>query len=675
MPEVLDPELSREQEYLNYAHACLKAMRERAEALEVLGGNRVTKEDLTVALAKRIASLQDSGRALCFGRIDHDEGTTWYVGRRHVEDDAADPVVIEWRAPVALPFYRARPAEPLGLRRRRQFVVDGSTLLSISDDHFDGRVADAPRVRGRDALLVELERGRTGSMLDIVATIQVEQDEVIRLPQPGIVAVQGGPGTGKTAVGLHRAAFLLYGNDALARAGVLVVGPNRTFLRYIAQVLPSLGEEAVVQATLTDLVPEVRVRAVDDLAAARIKGDPRMYAVINAALALRRRSLDGELEVRVSGARLRLAATAVDALVDGIVERAAPYNAGRAALREQMARAVLDANRPAVERLGIERAKALDEVRRDSGYRDALDRVWPTASAATVVRELLTSPTALGRAASGILSGDEQAAVLAGRGASGRSYAWTDADAVLVDAAKHAIDGTQRTYGHAVVDEAQDLSPMQLRMLARRCPSGSMTILGDIAQGFGPWAFDGWEDAFAFLPAPDGTRVEELRLGYRTPGPVLELASRLLPAAAPQIEPTEAVRDAAAAPSIIDAGRMGDLPAAAASEASRLIGEGFSVAVIVPQVERALVAKAIAAAGLDAGSAETDGLDHAVTLVAPAAVRGLEFDAVVVIEPASIVAEGADRRRGLRLLYVALTRPTRHLSVVHAGPLPEELTE
>ena len=262
----------------------------------------------------------------------------------------------------------------------------------------------------------------------------------------------------------------------------------------------------------------------------------------------------------------------------------------------------------------------------------------------------------------------------------GRSYRWSDADAVLVDAAKHLLNGTQRTYGHAVVDEAQDLSPMQLRMLARRCPSGSMTILGDIAQGFGPWAMDRWEDAFAHLPAPDGTRVEELRLGYRTPGPVLDLASRLLPAAAPQVEPTEAVRDASAPPTLVDALDQASLADAVVAEARRLVDARFSVAVVVAEALRPSVAKAIAGAGLDAGAAETEGLDHTVTVVAPAAVRGLEFDAVVVVEPELIVTESGvtdpgDRRRGLRLLYVALTRPTRHLSIVHADRLPSELAE
>jgi DNA helicase IV len=214
---------------------------------------------------------------------------------------------------------------------------------------------------------------------------------------------------------------------------------------------------------------------------------------------------------------------------------------------------------------------------------------------------------------------------------------------------------------------------MQLRMLARRCPSGSMTILGDIAQGFGPWAFDDWDDAFAYLPAPDGTRIEELRLGYRTPGPVLELASRLLPHSAPQVEPTAAVREHAEEPRII--ATTGPLAPAVVDEVVRLTEERFSVAVIVAEAQRAAVTKAIRAAGLDAGAGETEGLDHAVTVVAPASVRGLEFDAAVVVEPEAVIAAGADRRRGLRLLYVALTRPTRHLSVVHADPLPRELTD
>jgi DNA helicase IV len=255
-------ELDAEQHHIELAYQHLDRMKRRAERLLA---NAPSDPDLEATLKRRIFQLTDNGRPLCFGRIDTSEGEAWHIGRRHIEDADSEPVVIEWRAPVAVPFYRATIDEPLGLEMRRQFVLDGRTILQMADDLFGpdaaARATDGPQVRGRDALLAELDRARTGQMLDIVATIQAEQDVVIRAPLEGLLCVQGGPGTGKTAIGLHRAAYLLYGNDALARAGVLVLGPNRTFLRYIAQVLPSPAEEAVVQTTLVDLGPDAPIRA------------------------------------------------------------------------------------------------------------------------------------------------------------------------------------------------------------------------------------------------------------------------------------------------------------------------------------------------------------------------------------------------------------------------------
>ena len=272
-------DLSDEQAYLDRAHVHLGRMRARSE--ELLASMKGTDPDLEWALLRRVRALGHSPRVLCFGRIDGEDGTTWYVGRRHVEDEDAEPIVVEWRAPIALPYYRARWANPMGLTRRRQFVVDGSRLLSIGDDSFTARAAHDPVHRGGEALLIELERARSGEMLDIVSTIQPEQDEVIRSDASGILVVQGGPGSGKTAVGLHRAAFLLYGDDAMARANILVVGPSRTFLRYIAQVLPSLGESAVVQSTLTDLVPEIgNTTRSESPPLQRLKGDDRMATVL-----------------------------------------------------------------------------------------------------------------------------------------------------------------------------------------------------------------------------------------------------------------------------------------------------------------------------------------------------------------------------------------------------------
>jgi DNA helicase IV len=632
-------------------------------------GSRAVDLDEKAHWARRVAALDAAGRSLCFGRIDTEEGERWYIGRRHIEDVGGEPAVLEWRVPVAVPFYRASVAEPLGLVRRRQFVADGHTLLSMADDTF-GSGAEATQVRGRDALLAELERSRAGEMLDIVATIQTEQDEVIRASQAGVMAVQGGPGSGKTAVGLHRAAFLLYGNDALARAGVLVVGPNRTFLRYIGLVLPSLGEEAVRQVTLPDLVSGVRVRGTDAVEAERVKGDARMAEVLRRALHALSRDLTEPATVEFGLSRFTVDPAAAAEVARDLRQREAPYNARRVAAREQLMRPIFEAYQ---RRVGL--ADAADygtfaaAVRNDKGFKAALDRVWPAVSGPALVRDVLSNRRLLARAAEGVLSAEKQAAIHRRKSPKVADEQWTPADLALIDEVEFLLEGRRRTYGHVVVDEAQDLSPMQLRMLARRNPGGSMTVLGDLAQGSGVWAHDRWEEVIAHLATPDGWRVEELRLGYRAPGKVLDLASRLLAEAAPDIRPTESIRPGRFEPRFISCESTG-LVAAVVGEAAALADHFGSVAVIAPSSVYADVARGLAASGVDAVEADRAGLEHRVTLVPALAARGLEFDAVVVVEPADVVA---DAPRGLRLLYICLTRPTQHLSVVHSAPLPAAL--
>ena len=668
-------ELDEEQAHIHRSYEYLEFMRARAEKLLA---DAPADPDLVASLKRRIFQLTDTNRPLCFGRLDTEEGERWHIGRRHVEDESADPVVVEWRAPIAVPFYRATIDEPLGLRRRRQFVVDGRTLVQMADDLFGpdavAMAAEGAQVRGRDALLAELERARTGQMLDIVATIQTEQDVVIRAPMAGLLTVQGGPGTGKTAIGLHRAAFLLFGNDALARAGVLVLGPNRTFLRYIAQVLPSLGEEAVVQTVLSDLVPDAPIRAEDTPQTARLKGDRRMADLLRTALVQRRRPLVDDVEVRYQGMRVVVSATRANELAATVAARRIPYAAGRTTLRDLLARAVYERYAEVAGRIGVEYTAVSRSLSGDPGFKTAIDQLWPSVSAPALVRELLSNRTRLAAAAEGLLSDEEQARLVRKAGRSLKAEPWTEQDGPLVDEAVELIDGRLRTYGHAVVDEAQDLSPMQARMLARRVPSGSMTILGDIAQGTGVWGRDAWEDLLQHLPAPDGVRIEELRLGYRAPGRVLDVASRLLPAIAPHLRATESIRPGRSEPAFI--GVAGHVAEAATREAVALAKTWTSVAVIVPAALHDEVADALAGAGTDLGDAEREGLDHAVTLVPALTSKGLEFDAVVVVEPALIVedAPSSDSARpGLRLLYITLTRPTQHLSVVHALPLPDAL--
>jgi len=666
-------------------------MRARAESLLAdLRSAGAPDLDYEAALARRVAQLGESRRPLLFGRIDEDTGSTWRIGRRHVEEVSDSPgghggevLVVDWRAPVATPFYRASTAEPLGLRRRRQIMVDGGSVVAVADDLLLGGRSDGgagtARLRGGDALLAELERARTGEMLDIVATIQAEQDEIIRSPLEGLLTVQGGPGTGKTAVALHRAAYLLYNHPELSRSGVLVVGPSRAFLRYVAQVLPSLGEESVLQVTIRDLV-RAAVRGTDSPLAARTKGDPRMAEVLARALAAARGRLAEPVALTARHRVVTLEPDEVNELAAAIGARQMPYKAGRAALQARLVSLVRQRLRSQGRHEGDEPwfAKELTASAELIRLRELL---WPQLSAPQLVSELLARPGLLEKAATGLLAPEERAALRRARPPSLRRAPWTSDDLALLDEAQFLLSGQVRTYGHVIVDEAQDLTPMQLRMIARRAPRGSMTLLGDIAQATGTWEYQSWDEILPHLPdEPARSRREELTLGYRAPGRVLELAARLLPISAPGVRPTSSVRPGRHEPRVVRV-EAAALPVEALAEARRLTtalvpaGEGggsLLVGVIVAPGEAESSLLAAAGRSPEVGHLEADGITRPVTIVPAPAAKGLEFDAVVVVEPSGIVAAG-EGLRGLRLLYVALTRPIQHLSIVHAEPLPEPL--
>src|ERR1700734_2649294 len=665
-----DPEVAAEQAALDHALASLGTMRRRAEQLLedlIAAGN--PDLDYVAALSRRVSLLADSPRPLLFGRIDEEGGPSWHIGRRHVEDELGDPVVVDWRAPVSMPFYRARVEEALGLQRRRQVMVDRRQVVAVADDLF----GDAPgelsgtRLRGGDALLAELERARTGEMLDIVATIQAEQDEIIRAPLNQLLTVQGGPGTGKTAVGLHRAPFLLYNHPLLSRDGVLVLGPSRAFLRYIAQVLPALGEEAVVQTTIGDIAPKAKVRAVEPMAVRRIKGGARMGELLRRALTGRRRPLEDDVSLRARFARATLDRQGVNDLVASIVARPAPYKSGRLALRSRLVSEARAAFRSS-GRLGADEAWFEGELTSSEEFGALVDTLWPSVSPTSLVRDLLSSRDQLQRYSSGLFSEAEWQLLLRSRGSTVSTTAWSAHDLALLDEAAFLTGGRSRSYGHIVVDEAQDLTPMQFRMIARRAPSGSVTVLGDLAQATGPWTYTDWDEVRSHLPDAAPQHHDELTLGYRAPGRVLEFASRLLPVAAPGIQPTSSIRAGRTDPTVRRV-RKSELAAAALEEAAALAAHHALVAVVVPED---LVPEATRLARRDThvGVLERDAMTRPVTIVPAPAAKGLEFDAVVVVEPAAIAD---DDQRGLRLLYVALTRPIQHLSVVHAQPLPAPL--
>ena len=714
------PELPAEQAYVDYAYECLERTRQSAWRLRDLneadlGGTfqaRFERNAFDEALLKRLTDLDLGDAALVFGRIDRyaespQTTESFHIGRLAVADDQSEPIVVDWRAPVAEPFYRATGREPMGLVRRRHFAVEGQTVLGIEDELFgrghlgvghdeglvdteetepaedDGR----PTLRGYSTLLAALERGRTGTLGDIVATIQAEQDEIIRSPQAGVLVVQGGPGTGKTVVALHRAAYLLYTfRFPLEDQGVLVIGPNRVFLRYIERVLPSLGEAGVEQVVLSDLVPNVRWAGPrdpgDTALAARVKGDARMTDVIDKAVRDRQRPLRQALRVPFRTGYVRLSAEESGRIVRAARRRFRRHNAGRRFVETEVVSALASSWRGEPVTPGEVRAS----LRTHPDVRAALERMWPVLSPAQLLHDLFGSEALLRLAGAEVLTDDELAALHRPRAEHVDDVRWTLADIALLDDAREVLgprvgrsgkadDADEiRTFGHIVVDEVQDLTPMQLKMATRRSLNGSMTVVGDLAQATGPLPPASWDDVLAHLPDRKPARVVGLSVGYRIPAQIMALADRVLRAAAPQLHPPRAVRIGDTPPVIaaVEPGRQ--LPVAVAEATAKMSAElpEGNVAVIVDDEQADAISAALDAAGIEHGRAARTGLDDNVTVVPVSVAKGLELDGVVVVEPARIADDVA--HGGLRALYVALTRPTQRLVVVHAEDLPPAMT-
>ncbi|MGW2491562.1 HelD family protein [Streptomyces sp. NPDC001606] len=672
-----DP-LGRERAHLAASRAALRAMREDVESLDIrdVTANWVNAEVLARQIDDRIKALADlSDTPLFFGRLDYlhapgtaqaegAEGEQFYIGRRHVHDADGDPMVIDWRAPVSQPFYRASKKDPMDVGLRRRFGYTGGDLTAYEDEHLSDPEETAATSR---LLQQEIERPRVGPMRDIVATIQPEQDEIVRSGLSGTVCVQGGPGTGKTAVGLHRVAYLLYAHrERLARTGTLVIGPNRSFLHYIEQVLPALGELSVQQATVDDLVAHVEVRGTDDAAAAVIKGDARMAEVLRRAL-YAHVTMPTEPVVVVRGSRRwRVPAYEIEELVRELLDRDIRYGAAREALPQRIAHAVL----VQMERAGeAPDDRVQDAVARNAAVKAAVKAVWPAVDPAKLVLRLLTDAEFLAEHAEGILDEDEQKTILWAKPVrSVKSAKWSSADAVLVD---EAADLIQRTHslGHVVLDEAQDLSPMQYRAVGRRCTTGSATVLGDLAQGTTPWATRSWADALGHLGKPDGV-VEELTAGFRVPTDVITYASRLLPHIAPGLTPVASVRENPGFFEIRPVGTEAEVVAAC----EELLRHEGSIGLIAADARVPVLAEALTAAGiayLEPGAETTR--ETRLTLVPASLAKGLEYDYVVLDEPQAVVDGEPDERTGLRRLYVALTRAVSGLIVAHSAPVPAEL--
>ncbi|MFE2074579.1 HelD family protein [Streptomyces misionensis] len=655
-------------------------MREDVEALDIrdVTANWVNAEVLSRQIDDRIKALADlSDTPLFFGRLDYlhapgaeqaegAQGEQFYIGRRHVHDADGDPMVIDWRAPVSQPFYRASKKDPMDIGLRRRFGYTGGDLTAYEDE----RLSDPAEAATTSKLLQrEIERPRVGPMRDIVATIQPEQDEIVRSGLGGTVCVQGGPGTGKTAVGLHRVAYLLYAHrERLARTGTLVIGPNKSFLHYIEQVLPALGELSVQQATVDDLVAQVEVRGTDEAAAAVVKGDARMAEVLRRAL-YSYVTMPTEPVVVVRGSRRwRVPAYELQELVEQLLARDIRYGAAREALPQRIAHAVL----VQMERAGeAPDDRVQDAVARNSAVKAAVKAIWPAVDPAKLVLRLLSEPEFLAEHAEGVLDEDEQKTILWARPArSVKSAKWSAADAVLID---EAADLIQRTHslGHVVLDEAQDLSPMQYRAVGRRCTTGSATVLGDLAQGTTPWATRSWHEALTHLGKPDGV-IEELTAGFRVPTDVITYASRLLPHIAPGLTPVASVREN---PGFFEV-RPIDGTDQVVAACEELLGNEGSTGLIAADARIPALAEALTAAGIGyLAPGEETTRETRLTLVPASLAKGLEYDYVVLDEPQAVVDGEPDERTGLRRLYVALTRAVSGLVVTHAAPLPEQLLQ
>jgi DNA helicase IV len=752
--------LRRALEALDHMRADATQLRDSAAVASMRGAGDLVERDVVMGTAlQRLDQLAIGDQPLFFGRIDYldsDEGLgdVYHVGRLAVSDEDLNPLVVDWRAPVAAAFYRATGVEPLGLSRRRHIAIRSREVLSVEDEYFadangelhlpeeaeraateEGLVDGGLALGGPGALLAALGRARTGRMGDIVATIQGEQDQIIRHPMAGILLVQGGPGTGKTAVALHRAAYLLFTyRSTLERQGVLVVGPNPLFLDYIENVLPSLGESGVTLSTVSALVTNVEVTGTESEELDRLKGDARMATLLERALRTRQRALREDLTLPVG--RVVMTVRVKDSL--DVVERArrrpGNHNSRRSAVGRELAMKLAHRYHARFVRDDEESSLTVealaDQIRSTPEFKQILQRIWPRLTGQDLLHDLFGAPALLKAAGKGLFSDDELAMLYRHRSDNLEDVAWTAADAALIDEARvhlgprrrpkaasgpatsdilngidldaysgevraAALREAQRlaqpqhveldeaefvTYGHIVVDEAQDLSPMELRVLKRRDLSGSMTIVGDMGQATTAGSSASWSTVLDILePRRTPTRVD-LTISYRTPEEVLDFAAPTLKAASVDLEPPRPVRRAGAVPVVITTTNetfAADLCATVRHQVEEVAPGRVAVIVTGARVAEILdILQRGDLPAIDPRASEGRGLSADLVVLAAEGANGLEFDAVTVVEPSEIAARGAasgETPRGLRTLYVAMTRPTRRLAVLSAGPLPSTL--
>ncbi len=642
----LFPELDAERARLTFARESRDRMIDRLEAVDPeSAADEITKEYIEVTVADALEDLRGPGAGDFFGRIDE-----WYIGRRHIEDEQHDPVVVDWRAPIAAPFYRATSVDPLGVAFRRRFTLEDGDVVAYLDEHLDdpneGEVAGGIP----DPVLAEIGAERSGEMREIVSTIQAEQDIVIRSPIDQVLVVQGGPGTGKTAVALHRAAYLMFEHRArLARDGVLVVGPNRAFLDYIANVLPSLGERTVRQVTVDELcIPRVEITGVDDVELARWKGSADRLSDLEELALAAITPPDDDIRIPV-GARIHVIERELFAdWLETATSGTSPLNQRRERMRSL-------AQRELLRRTGSE-----DAWRQAAPLKAAISKAWPTQKAIRLVDKLLPGP-------------------------SGQRRTWTKADQLLIDEANSMLDGSPFTHGHVIVDEAQDHSAVALRVIGRRSPTGSMTLVGDVAQSTTPAGQERWSTVFEHLSVrerPAGT-IADLTIGYRVPEPILAVANRLLVHTGVDTTESRSVRRTGEPPiwhhvvSRSQGSGNHELAALVATVAATTKQRRRVSGVVAPARLHDFIRVALAEHGLVA-------VDHVHELGAvelpvfdPERVKGLEFDGVIVVNPHEILSEGTCAEitpRGARLLYVAMTRAVQELHFVTDAARPSVLS-
>ena len=784
-------EIKREQDYVARLYRRVDELRQRASerltgVLRTDGGTRqarVERESAFARYAERVAEFDAAEKGLCFGRLDLRDGGRLYVGRIGIPDDENDPLLVDWRAPAARPFYVATAADPAGVRRRRHIATRDRRVVGLDDEVLDGEIHADEGLTGEAALLAAVNTGRTGRMRDIVETIQAEQDEIIRSDHRGVLVVQGGPGTGKTAVALHRAAYLLYTHRRLAERGVLVVGPNATFLRYIGQVLPGLGETSVLLSTVGDLFPGVTADRAEPPETAAVKGRAEMTEVVAAAVRDRqapprgpvaivygdetlrlpeeeyrraaRVALTGRAPVRHNAARRVFVREVLDVLTRQVVagleailldDEGRPLDGGdeRGGLGPADVKALADAGyplffeeddtRPLLSEDDVASLRA--SLAADPGVRAALDALWPALTPQRLLEDLFADPA---RLASAGVEEDARRLLVRAPGAG-----WTPADVPLLDEAAELLGPTEQTaraqasararaeaerqaeityaqgvldiaygsrstdleegedpailtatdllgagtlaerqetiirrtvaeraaadrtwtFGHVIVDEAQELSAMAWRLLMRRCPSRSMTIVGDVAQTGDAAGTSSWEHALAPY-AGERWRLAELTVNYRTSAEIMTAAVPVLAALDVGLTAPRSVRTTGVPPWRL---HTDDLARSLAEHVTRErahLGEG-RLAVIVPEERLRELGAAVTGASY---GADPD-LESPVVVLTVRQAKGLEFDVVLIADPAAILTASP---RGRNDLYVALTRATQRLGILHPGPPPTEL--